>query len=72
MNVVVFIDAQSVYKDAREAFFRNTSSHRDGQFDPVLLSQSLCGKIPFGHEKVERRLKEVRIYTGVPDTNRDS
>ena len=67
MNVVVLIDYQNIYKDAREAFFAPTDSHRRGQFDPLNLGLLLASKRPIGAEKVERRLIATRVYSGSPD-----
>lgn len=70
-RVVVFIDAQNVYHDAREVFFENSGSHTLGQFDPLKFSQLICANKPLGQEKEPRVFKEVRVYTGRPDASKD-
>lgn len=68
---MVFIDAQSVYKDAREAFFRPTDHYVEGQVDPVKFSQMIAGRRPFGSSTEPRVLTEVRVYAGLPSAARD-
>lgn len=70
-ELVLFIDAQNMYQGAREAFFNKTGSHTLGQFDPLKLGELLCKKKPFGQESTARHLKQVRIYTGRPDSSKD-
>lgn len=65
-DLVVFVDYQNVKEDARRAFFRRDAFHTKGQFDPLNYGRRICAKKP------GRNLKEVRVYTGVPDTNKDS
>jgi len=70
-RVVVFIDAQNTYKGARELFFMKTDPSPCGQFDPIKLGELVCKKKPpsCGHEA--RRLHQVRIYTGRPESSKD-
>lgn len=71
-KLVVFIDAQNVYRSARDAFFEENASHIYGQFDPMEFGNLICARSPFGSSKDVRELSEVRIYTGRPNPSRDS
>jgi len=68
-RVVLFIDAQNVYRGARETFCAPGAFHADGQVDPIKLGQLIATRPPPGHERV---LHEVRVYTGRPDSTRQS
>ena len=70
-QVVLFIDAQNMYRGARDAFFSGNDSHVLGQFDPLKLGQLIATRRPFGDDDGPRILKEVRVYTGRPDSTRD-
>jgi uncharacterized LabA/DUF88 family protein len=65
-QVVVFLDWQNVYKGARETFCTVSSSHWEGQVDPLALARHLADDSPF-----DRQLKQVRIYRGLPDGTLD-
>lgn len=66
-DVVVFLDYQNVYKRARELFHDDYAPHWDGQIDPGRLAQHILDRpSPF-----ERRLKQVRVYRGIPIDARD-
>jgi NYN domain len=73
-RVIVFIDAQNVYKGARDAFgVRNAEGKIQelsifGQIHPMKLGQLICHRPPPGHT---RSLTEVRVYTGRPDSTKD-
>ncbi|MEX2238477.1 MAG: NYN domain-containing protein [Dehalococcoidia bacterium] len=67
-RVVVFIDAQNVYRGARNAFFGDKGLHPLGQIDPIAVAELICGR---GLAADSRVLHEVRIYTGRPDSTRD-
>lgn len=61
-KLVLFIDAQNVYKGARDAFFDDEAPNQDGQIDPWKVGQLLVEKQESaGYPTV---LEEVRIYTG--------
>lgn len=62
-RLVLFVDAQNMYRGARRAFFPDPISHIDGQFNPVQLGQLIASR-PVGG--VKRVLHEVRVYTGRP------
>lgn len=66
MRVAVFIDYQNMYKGARSAFFPQTHSHVDGQFDPLKLGGFLKGL-----RDPTRELVAVRIYRGMPSNQHD-
>lgn len=73
-RVVVFIDAQNVYKRARSAFGRRATDGKIeevsafGQIHPVQLGELICSRPPPGFT---RRLQQVRVYTGRPDSTKD-
>lgn len=67
-RLILFIDAQNLYKGAREAFFEPSDWHFHGQFNPVTLGQLVVSRPPPGRERV---VHEVRIYTGRPDATKD-
>lgn len=69
-DVVVFIDAQNVYNDARRAFFQRADPATHGQVDPVRLSRILTSRHPSGTNG-PRNLKQVRIYRGRPDSTKE-
>lgn len=67
-DVVVFLDYQNVYKRARELFHNHYDAHWCGQIDPGRLAQHILDRpSPF-----ERRLKQVRVYRGIPIDARDA
>lgn len=70
-RLFLFIDAQNVYQDAREAFFQKNDHHINGQFDPAALGELICKRTPYGEDKQPRELKQVRVYTGSPDPRKD-
>ena len=66
-TVVVFIDAQNMYQGARRAFFARDDYHIKGQFRPDALGQLLADS---GKPSSDRTLKEVRAYSGRPDSTK--
>ena len=67
-RVTLFIDAQNVYRGARECFYGgNAAHHADGQIDPIAVGNLICSRAPAG---VQRILEEVRVYTGRPSATR--
>lgn len=71
LDIVVFIDNQNTYNDARRAFFQRSDPATRGQFDPMRLGRLLVSRQPLGTEGRQRRLKEVRIYRGRPDSTKE-
>lgn len=70
-RIVVFIDAQSVYKDAREAFFHPKDHYSLGQIDPVKFARLISTRKPPGLPEGPRVLAGVRVYAGLPSAARD-
>lgn len=70
-DVIVYIDYQNMYSDARDAFYTNAHFHTFGQFNPREFAELLVARRLIGKAKEDRQLKEVRIYTGVPDPRKD-
>lgn len=66
--VAVLLDWQNIYRCAREAFGLETQSSAEGTVDPLRLARQLVG-LSAGDESL--RLREVRIYRGRPDNQRD-
>lgn len=65
-RVVVFVDYQNVYRQARRAFELDSQHHVHGQIHPLRLGLVLKG---MGID--DRDLAEVRIYRGMPSSERD-
>lgn len=65
-RVVVFIDYQNVYRGARECFGLDQDPHTEGQVDPVKVAQVIAAAGLPGRE-----LHQVRVYRGIPDSERD-
>lgn len=71
-RVAVFIDAQNVYRCARDCFFTRQSPAQMGQIAPVALGRFLCDqRNPHQPSSTARTLDQVRIYTGRPESSRD-
>ncbi len=67
-RVVLFIDAQNVYRGARECFGTVVApQHVAGQIDPRAVGNLICSRPPPG---TSRALREVRIYTGRPEAGK--
>lgn len=69
-EVVVFIDYQNLYNDARRAFAKSGDAAPFGQVHPIKLAQLLVARQPMG-VTAERTLKEVRAYRGRPDSTKE-
>jgi uncharacterized LabA/DUF88 family protein len=70
-RVMVFIDEQNVYREARRAFFDEDNDHYiKGNFSPFDLATLLVGRQPIAQTS-ERVLQEVRVYTGMPVSERE-
>lgn len=68
LKCTLFIDAQNVYKSARDAFFnKDVDHHTKGQFDPIRLGQIVCSR----NKVVKRTISSVRVYTGRPDATKE-
>ena len=66
-RVVLFVDYQNAYKDAR-ALFRGRGRHpQAGQFDPLRLGELIARRSPWA----SRELAQVRVYRGRPDRTKD-
>lgn len=70
LDIVVFIDYQNTYNDARRAFFGRGDPATRGQIDPIRLGNLLASRQPLG-TNATRRVKEVRIYRGRPDSTKE-
>ena len=67
-RVVLFVDAQNVYRGARDAFQHSAGpGHVHGQVDPIALGKLICSRAPEGST---RTLSEVRVYTGRPESSK--
>lgn len=63
-RVIVFIDAQNFYRNARRAFFDDAHDpYMRGQFRPEAVGEILASR------DADRTLAQVRLYTGQPDAN---
>jgi uncharacterized LabA/DUF88 family protein len=69
-RVVVFIDEANVFEDAKRAFGLN-DPQIPGRIKPMRYGMLLASRIPLG-ETGPRELKEVRVYTGIPSSSKDS
>jgi uncharacterized LabA/DUF88 family protein len=66
-RLILFIDSQNVYKNARDAYFKDNDHHIFGQVNPLAFGQLICQKtIP-----VAPILHQVRIYCGQPDASKE-
>jgi uncharacterized LabA/DUF88 family protein len=72
-RVTLFIDAQNLYKGARDAFGTRDAKGRIiepftfGQVHPIELGNLICSRPPRGQT---RTLHQVRVYTGRPDSSK--
>ena len=72
-RVAVFIDAQNVYRGARDCFAMRQGPPRDGQFSPMRFANLLCdSRNSYQPASTVRALEQVRIYTGRPHSLKDS
>ncbi|MCW2496597.1 NYN domain-containing protein [Jatrophihabitans sp.] len=67
-RVIVFLDWQNVYRQARESFHSKTDDFVKGQVNPLDLALTLAERAPEG---ITRELTSVRIYRGLPDNKFD-
>ena len=69
-RVVLYIDAQNLYKGARESFLADVSDLRpsDGNTSPMAIGELIGSRPPPGFS---RTLHEVRVYVGRPDATRN-
>ena len=67
-RVVFYADAQNIYRRARGAFCNPVDPGTEGQVDHVAIAQLVCSRPPAG---VVRKLAEVRVYTGRPESSKD-
>jgi uncharacterized LabA/DUF88 family protein len=70
LRVWVFIDAQNLYRDARDAFHAHTAPSSFGQVDPRRFGLLLAARSS-ARDPRPRRLEEVRIYTGTPSSSKE-
>lgn len=68
-RLVLFIDYQNAYRRARDVFFPNPQSGRDGHLKPMELGRLIEGR--GGPGGTSYALREVRVYSGRPDPQRD-
>lgn len=72
MNCILFVDAQNMYKSARDAFFPPDATHprgphhSKGQHDPIKLGRLICAR----STDVKKEISQVRVYTGRPDSTK--
>lgn len=67
-RVILYVDAQNVYRGARDCFGTGASApHVAGQVDPIALGALICSRPPPG---MMRSLSEVRVYTGRPESGK--
>jgi uncharacterized LabA/DUF88 family protein len=66
-SVVLFIDYQNTYRAARAVYHERLDHHVHGQINPRRLGDLILTK-----SAAPRKLKEVRIYRGLPSSKHDS
>ncbi len=70
-RVAVFMDAQNVYRGARDCFAMRQGPPQAGQFSPLRFARLLCDrKNSYQPSSTVRTLTQVRIYTGRPDSSK--
>lgn len=69
LRLVLFVDAQNFYNDARRSFFTHSHPFIYGNFDPIKLGQLMCSRPPPSSSYV---LHQVRVYTGRPDRRKEA
>jgi hypothetical protein len=70
LRVWVFIDAQNLYRDARDAFHRRGDPSSYGQVQPRQFGELVTSR-GSGRTQRPRQLEEVRIYTGTPSSSKE-
>lgn len=63
-RVIVFLDWQNVYSNARRLFHNSYDPYMNGQVDPVRLGQWLASR------NQGQSLTQVRAYRGLPDATK--
>jgi len=66
-KLILFIDDKNLYNGARRAFFSRIDPHFYGQIKPIELGNLICSRA----SNVPRKLHQVRIYTGLPDSSKE-
>jgi uncharacterized LabA/DUF88 family protein len=69
LRVWVFIDAQNLYRDARDAFHRQGPSSY-GQVHPRKFADLIASR-GSARDPRSRQLEEVRVYTGTPSSSKE-
>jgi uncharacterized LabA/DUF88 family protein len=69
LRVWVFIDAQNLYRDAREAFHAQGGPSSYGQVNPRQFGELVVSRSSARSPR-PRQLEEVRIYTGTPSSSK--
>lgn len=65
-RVVLFVDYQNCYHAARQTYHDPLAPPWEGQFHPYLVGEHIVATSPF-----ERQLVGVRIYRGLPSSEKD-
>lgn len=69
-RVAVFIDAQNVYRGARDSFVSKDKPAFLGQSDPLRIGELLVSREnPWQPSSSPRSLEQVRVYTGRPSSD---
>ena len=67
-RVILYIDAQNVYRGARDCFgVGGGLAHVQGQIDPMAVARLICERAPEGEE---RAVSQVRVYSGRPESGK--
>ncbi len=70
LRVWVFIDAQNLYRDARDAFHSPGDPSSYGQVDPRKFGELVASRTSARNPR-PRQLDEVRIYAGTPSSSKE-
>jgi len=70
LRVWVFIDAQNLYRDARDAFHSSGDPSSYGQVDPRKFGELVASRASAKNPR-PRQLDEVRIYAGTPSSSKE-
>ncbi len=70
LRVWVFIDAQNLYRDARDAFHSSSDPSSYGQIDPRKFGELVTSRTSARNPR-PRQLDEVRIYAGTPSSSKE-
>ena len=66
-RLILFLDDKNFFRGAKRAFFSDTDPHYNGQINPIELGNLICSR----PAKSQRMLKQVRVYTGLPDSTKE-